>query len=267
MLLRISTYVTPYILKKKEIKEDDELYEKLKSICQILNFPFNKFYISSTTTTKLKSMKSSRNIICRFLYKLKGVLCFNCRCNDCINHYGNLITKKKNIIISKSFVNELNNLNEIDGLFVHEYYHYFYNSNIVLFFIYTMCDYVFMYLLYTFMTNYSIFRSFGYTDTPSAIGYAIFITCLTNSILLIINVIKHSIIYTYEYSADKYAISMSYGNELHKALKHSFNQYEDEFNPDILFSLCYYKHPPVVNRLKKIEEYLSNSTVVYENYV
>lgn len=263
MLIRISTYLAPYFLKKKEIKEDDELYElyeKLKSICQILNFPFNKLYI--TTSTKLKSKKSSSNISYTFLYKLKGILCFNC--NDCINHYGNLITKKKNVIISKSFINKISNLNEIDGLFVHEYYHYFYNSNIVLFFVYTLCDYVFMYLLYTFMTNYSIFRSFGYSDSPSAIGYAIFITCLANSILIIINVIKHSIIYIYEYSADKYTISMSYGNELYKALKHNFNQFEDEFNPDILYSLCYYEHPPVVNRLKKIQNYLSNSTVVYD---
>lgn len=257
MLFRIFTYLNLYMMKKKELKENDRILEKLKSICNILNFPTNKFYITTTaaaaTTTEAE----------KFFEKLSKQLSFHCSCNNYINHYGNFISKKKNVIISKSYTNEIEDINEIDGLFVHEYYHYLYNTNIVLFFVYTLCDFIFMFLLYLCMNNSSFFRSLGYSNTLPAIGFSIFITCLSNSILLVINFIKHSIIYTYEYSADKYTVSMSFGKELKNVLIHSFNQLEDDFNLDILYSMCYYENPPVIDRLRRIDKYLSNSVNFY----
>merc|ERR1711964_244058 len=104
--------------------------------------------------------------------------------------------------------------------------------------------------------NPNMYTQFGFTTMPVYIGYTIF-QMIFGAIAPFLNFGMNSILRSFEYQADRFAIKVSDGEKLHSGLIKMTRENKHEVNIDKLYSAYHYSHPPLVERLAAIKEALA----------
>lgn len=217
------TLIAP-LFNKFEPINDPELLEKINELSTKSGFDLNKIF-------KMDASKRSTH----------G------------NAYFTGFGRKKRVVLFDTILDKLNS-DEIVSVLAHELGHFKHKhiiKNIIISFLVITISF---YLTYILINKDFIYKIFGFQKSL-ATGFFI-ISILLSPVKLIISPIFSAISRKFEYQADAYALSLikqatSFKNALIKLYKDNLS---NPF-PHPLYVKIYYSHPPLLDRIKRIDDY------------
>ncbi|BAI81412.1 peptidase, M48 family [Deferribacter desulfuricans SSM1] len=217
------TLIAP-LFNKFEPITDSELLEKINELSTKSGFDLNKIF-------KMDASKRSTH----------G------------NAYFTGFGRKKRVVLFDTILDKLNS-DEIVSVLAHELGHFKHKhivKNIIISFLIITTSF---YITYTLINKDFIYEIFGFQKSL-ATGFFI-ISILLSPAKFIISPIFSAISRKFEYQADAYALSLikqttSFKNALIKLYKDNLS---NPF-PHPLYVKIYYSHPPLLDRIKRIDDY------------
>lgn len=142
---------------------------------------------------------------------------------------------------------------EILGVLAHELGHWKLNHTLKNFIISQAINFASFAFFGQLMYFQPMFSSFGFpTTTPTLIGILIVFQYIFRPAYAVLTFILTALSRHYEFQADAFADKLGYGSPLRSALVKLQKNNLSDMDPDPLYSLYHYSHPPLVERLAAI---------------
>ncbi|CAN6232318.1 unnamed protein product [Urochloa humidicola] len=200
------------------------LREKIEMLAASLKFPLKKLFVVDGST------RSSHS-----------------------NAYMYGFFKNKRIVLYDTLIQQCSNEDEIVSIIAHELGHWKLNHVLYSF----LAGQLLMFLQfggYALVRNSKdLFKSFGFNDQPIIIGLIIFqyaIMPLQHLLNFCFNLVSRA----FEYQADAFAKNLGYAPQLRAALIKLQEENLSAMNTDPWYSAYHYSHPPLVERLRALED-------------
>lgn len=141
---------------------------------------------------------------------------------------------------------------EVVAVLGHEFGHWKLNHTIIQLVLSQIQSFLIFFLFSQVINNQHLYQSFGFNTKPTLIGFMLFGNILVpfNQILSFLMTLLTR---KFEFQADHFAVTLGYGSLLKDALIKLQKENLGAMNPDWLYSTFNYSHPPLVERLKGIE--------------
>lgn len=109
--------------------------------------------------------------------------------------------------------------------------------------------------------NPKLFADFGLQrgDMSPVLGFQLFSAVFFEPLSTFLQYLVSLVSRRFEFEADAFAVRLTYGRDLMDALRIMQVENKASITPDWLFAALHYSHPPLVERLAKIEELLKKS--------
>ncbi|KAI8928174.1 peptidase family M48-domain-containing protein [Entophlyctis helioformis] len=158
--------------------------------------------------------------------------------------------KNKRIVLFDTLINH-STTDEIIAVLAHELGHWQYNHLMTRLVVVQAHLFTLFYLFSLVMTEDSLYHAFGFDTKPVMIGLMLFqfVYLPVESLIgFFMNIMSR----THEFEADQYAKKKGYAPLLKSALIKLQVSNRSNLNPDKLYSIWHYSHPPLVERLAAI---------------
>ena len=174
----------------------------------------------------------------------------------------------KRIVLYDTLIKQLET-REVLAVLSHEFGHWFHNHTIFMLSIgmgqiFSMCH-----LLKMCLFDVRILKEFGFgfhntmLDSKRmnpVLGFQLMSMIFMTPVLEVLKVIMNAISRKFEFQADRFAADrMQLGTELRTALVKISKENKGNADPDWLYAMCNYSHPPMVERLAAIDDFLKKS--------
>ncbi|KAI8904098.1 peptidase family M48-domain-containing protein [Gorgonomyces haynaldii] len=215
------TVIQPLFNKFTPLQEG-ELKEKISHLCKKIKFPLDKVLVIDGSSRSAHS-----------------------------NAYFYGLFKTKRIVLYDTLL-ENQTHDEIIAILAHELGHWHYNhlwQRLLTLQIHTFCTFYSFGLLFKHQKFYS---DFGFSGTPTIVGFMLFMYLYSPFEILVV-ILMNALSRKNEFEADQYAKKLGYGKLLQEALIKISTKNQGNFNPDWLYSVVNYSHPPLVERLKELK--------------
>jgi STE24 endopeptidase len=111
----------------------------------------------------------------------------------------------------------------------------------------------------TIVYNEACYRSFGFHTSPRIVGLMLFVMVVMTPVDALLSCAVTAFIRRMEFEADRFACDMGYGDDLQKALLLMRESNSMSVVFDKLYAACKYTHPPLLQRLKAIQDYTKSA--------
>lgn len=161
------------------------------------------------------------------------------------NAYFTGFGKAKKIVFYDTILNQLPQ-NEVLAVLCHELGHW-------------ACSHTYLLMSMAFVNTFILLFSMNYfivhesSDVPLSLRIIEF-TYFSNCLMLPLNLLQNFIVRCFERQADRFAVKMGYGDDLHAALIKINNENKGTLVNDPIYSTLNYSHPPLLKRLDLIEK-------------
>jgi len=147
---------------------------------------------------------------------------------------------------------EQNTAEEVTAVLGHEFGHWKLNHTIIQLVLGQVQSLLIFFLFSLAINNQHIYQSFGFNTKPTLIGFMLFSNILTpfNQFYVFL---MTALTRRFEFQADHFAVKLGKGSLLKDALIKLQKENLGAMNPDWLYSTFNYSHPPLVERLKGID--------------
>jgi len=158
--------------------------------------------------------------------------------------------KNKRIVLFDTLI-EQNTKEEVVAVLAHELGHWKLNHTIWMLVLSQIQSFIIFFLFSQIINNVHLYRSFGFDTKPTMIGLMLFGNILTpfNQVLSFLMTANTR---RFEFQADNFAVKLGFGPLLKNALIKLQKENLSAMNPDWLYSTFNYSHPPMIERLKGI---------------
>lgn len=173
------------------------------------------------------------------------------------NAYFTGFGKRKRIVLYDTLIKELNT-EEIVAVLAHEIGHYRFRHNYLGLGITILNSFVLLYVFSLLVDNEILAHAMGGKFATFELGLIAF-TLLYSPIELLTGILMNVISRTNEYQADRYAASLGLAQPLISGLKKISVKALVNLTPAPAFVFVYYSHPTLLQRIKKLQSYSSNS--------
>ncbi|KRX10952.1 hypothetical protein PPERSA_12076 [Pseudocohnilembus persalinus] len=207
-----------------------ELYEEIIKMTKKINFPLKKIYIID------QSKRSNHS-----------------------NAYFFGFGSNKRIVLYDTLFQKMTN-NEILAVIGHELGHWYYNHQQWNFLFFGFKMSILFFIFQSFLQTESIFLSFGFKESSTFIGSALFYN-LFSPINSILELIQLQISRRFEQTADIFACELNLGQHLKTALIKLQCENASYLLPDKWYAWYNFSHPTLFQRIKNIKEYLAYNTI------
>ncbi|ABL65918.1 Ste24 endopeptidase [Chlorobium phaeobacteroides DSM 266] len=162
--------------------------------------------------------------------------------------------KRKRIALFDTLVSN-HSVSELVAVLAHEIGHYK-KKHVLINMVLSMVNLgVVFYLLSVFMNNPDLFSAFFMQDI-SVYGSLVFFLLLYSPVEFVLSILLQALSRKHEYEADSFAVSTySDGFALGEALKKLSRSNLSNLTPHALYVFLNYSHPPVVQRIRRINEH------------
>lgn len=225
-LLLYPSYIAPIFNKFEALSETDEkeaaIKRELTALCQRLQFPLGH------------------------LYKVDGS-----RRSDHSQAYFNGFFGKKQIVVFDTLIAKAE-VPEVVAVVGHELGHWRHRHNVQMIAM-SFANIGFVLWTFSFMINNDqMYRDFGFASKSYFMGLNMFF--LTYSpLLILVNALFCLVIRSNEYQADRFAVSLGFGDQLLSALLKLFKDNKADLSPDELVALFRHTHPNLVDRTQALK--------------
>lgn len=219
-------YIQP-LFNKYEPLPEGELKSAIYALAAKLNFPLTKLYVVDG------SKRSSHSNA--YLYGF-----FN----------------NKRIVLFDTLVKQMS-VPELEAVLGHEIGHWA-KSHVMQMFIIQQVYFLAMFAIFGFsMNDPELYKSFGFNPTttkPTIVGLILFMSTIWApvdkflSFLVTLNTRRN------EFQADQYSVKLKYGPLLKMGLVKMSIENRSNLDPDPIYSLYHYSHPPLIQRLSAIDD-------------
>ena len=168
------------------------------------------------------------------------------------NAYFSGIGKKKRIVLYDTLSNDLTN-QEIVAVLAHEIGHYKKRHTRTMLFAGIFQTGLMLYIFSLLSDNIMLSRALGAENTSFHISLLAFIL-IYSPVSLLISLVMNLISRKFEYEADEFARNAYSGLLLASALKKLSVKNLSNMMPHPLYVFFYYSHPPLIDRLKYLEQ-------------
>jgi len=105
------------------------------------------------------------------------------------------------------------------------------------------------------VNNSDLFTSFGfYQNKPVIIGFILF-SLIYSPVDHLVGFAMHGLSRRNEFQADDFSAKLGYTKQLKSGLIKLYKENKSILCPDYLYSLYHYTHPPLMERLKALNDY------------
>jgi len=163
--------------------------------------------------------------------------------------------KNKQIVFYDTIIDMLD-IEEILAVLAHELGHWYYSHTARGFFISTFQFVGIMAGFNVVFHDDLMYKAFGFDKAVAAVGlilYSKMLTPLDAALTYIFNAMVRS----WEYQADRYAVTLDRGEKLASALQKLAKDEKSNLDPDPMYANYHYSHPPILIRLKEIQRQLA----------
>jgi len=150
------------------------------------------------------------------------------------------------------------NHDEILAVLCHELGHWKKNHMIKMLLITEIHTFFLLYLFSLFLHTKELYVSFGFNDQPIIIGFILF-SLVYSPIENVMSFLMHVISRKHEFEADNYASYYNYTKELKSGLIKLHTENKSPLDPDKLYAIYHYSHPPLLERLEALKEDISEN--------
>jgi len=159
--------------------------------------------------------------------------------------------KNKRIVLFDTLLEQATT-EEVLGVLAHELGHWQYNHVFKMLAI-NQLHLLFFFYAFKFVVNYApLYEAFGFTESrPVVIGFLLFnflVSPLDSVLSCLMNILSRK----HEFEADAYAKKLGYTEVLKSGLIKLQVKNLGNMNPDSLYSIWNYSHPPLVERLNAL---------------
>ncbi|KAH9271840.1 hypothetical protein BASA83_005942 [Batrachochytrium salamandrivorans] len=219
-MIAYPTFIQP-LFNKFDSLPDGELKVKIDALAKSVEFPLTKVFVVDG------SKRSSHS-----------------------NAYFFGLFKNKRIVIFDTLLEQATH-NEVLAILAHELGHWQFSHTTKRLAIIQTHLFMVFFLFSKVIALDSLYMSFGFDSKPIIIGFLLFQFIFTpaESIMgFVMNLIsRHD-----EFQADSYAKKLNYATDLKNGLIKIHLKNSSNLNPDKLYSIWHYSHPPLVERLSAI---------------
>jgi len=113
--------------------------------------------------------------------------------------------------------------------------------------------FVMFYLFGTMSTHSDLYQSFGFSTTPTIVGFLLF-NLIYGPVDHVITFLMNMLSRHNEFQADAYSVKLGYAKSLYSGLIKLQTENCSTMIPDPLYSLYHYSHPPLLERLNAIQD-------------
>lgn len=216
------TWIQPLFNKYTPL-EDGPLKQKIDALAARIKFPLTKVFLVDG------SKRSSHS-----------------------NAYFFGFFNNKRIVIFDTLLEDASH-DEICSVLAHELGHWNFNhvlKNLLI----AQAHMLLMFYLFSFVINLeAIYLAFGFTARPTIIGFMLFQFVFT-PVESLVGFLMHILSRAFEFQADAFAAGLGYSELLAKSLIKINRKNKGNMNPDKLYSVWYYSHPPLIERLGALEK-------------
>ena len=200
-----------------------ELREKIEDFARKANFKLENIYVIDSSKRSTKS-----------------------------NAFFSGLGPKKNIILYDTLIEDLTP-DEIVAVLAHEVGHYK-NRHVLKGVLISLLELAFMlWLLSLFVSMPVLSQALGYNSPSFALGLLAF-GILYAPVSFLLSLFTGMISRKFEYQADAFAERYGFASQLVSALKRISRKQLSNLNPHPLYVLFHYSHPPLRDRVKKLEK-------------
>lgn len=160
--------------------------------------------------------------------------------------------KNKRIVLFDTLM-EHSSEQEIVAILGHELGHWKHSHVLSMLVISQIHLFLVLYVFSFFLNHAALYESFGFNGVqPVLVGFFLF-QCVYAPMDLVLSILMNALSRHNEFQADAFAVGLGYATELKSGLLKLHLENLGNPVPDWLFSLCYYSHPPLIERLKAID--------------
>lgn len=173
----------------------------------------------------------------------------------------------KRIVLYDTLLKQLEK-NEILAVLSHEFGHWYHNHTLFMLGtglaqVLSLCH-----LLKLSLFDTKLLTDFGFSLSNTmdgkhmnpVLGFQLMTMVLVAPVMEVLSVLVHAMSRKFEFQADRFAMErMQFGTELRTALVKISKENKGNANPDWLYAMVHYSHPPMVERLAAIDAYLRKS--------
>lgn len=214
---------------KVEPLPDGPLKEKIEALAARCAFPLTKLYVIDG------SRRSSHS-----------------------NAYFYGFFKNKRIVLFDTLLEQMDTHEEILAVLGHEIGHWAYSHTLRVLAFSQLHLFALFYLFSKFTTDVSLFESFGFARPsvhfPTVISFMLF-TFLYAPMESVLGFLMNCVSRYHEFQADEYANALGYAQELRSSLIKLSVKNKGMMWPDWMYAAYHYSHPPVVERLARLESF------------
>ena len=239
-----------------------KLRDKIEALANKLHYPLTKIFVVIASKRSAHS-----NAYLYGFYNNKRIVLFDTLLNE---EYKAAINKKEAELKDKSTKKDIKDNNESEikeneqsldcttdeilAILAHEFGHWQYYHTIKNLGFTQFISIISFCIFGQLMHFQPLFNSFGFYDsTPTIIGLFIVFSYIFSPINTVLHFCLTIISRRFEFQADAYSASLGHGENLKKALVKLLKNNLSDVNPDPLYSLYHYSHPPLVERLNAIK--------------
>lgn len=161
------------------------------------------------------------------------------------------LSETKYICLSSDLVEKLT-VEETTAILMHEFGHKKLNHSLKHFVVQVLSIGVFVYLFSLVLGHDAFFQSFGFARSEPAVGLVLF-AYLYGSLAHVLSLFTNVMLHHFEYSCDKYALERGQ-HQLDTSLVKLHLSRLANLVSDPLYALYHSAHPPLVDRLRRIDQ-------------
>ena len=204
---------------------DGSLKSKIESLAATQNFPLTKLF---TIDGSKRSAHSNA-----YLYGF---------CNN------------KRIVLFDTLLRQCDEC-EIVAILGHEIGHWKMGHTVKNMVVSQLQIFLIFYSLSFFVGSQTMYHIFGFNDTPTFIGMSLFLECAFTPLNPLLQFFMSYMTRLYEFQADAYAAKLGHTEHLKVGLVKLQLENLGALAVDPLYSAYHYSHPPVVERLRALDEF------------
>jgi STE24 endopeptidase len=214
------------LFNKYEPLEDGELKDAIFKLADRLHFPLTKLYVVDG------SKRSSHS-----------------------NAYLYGFFKNKRIVLFDTLIKQMT-VPELEAVLGHEIGHWA-HSHVLQMFVIQQLYFLAMFAGFGMAMNEpQLYLAFGFNPAtkPTLIGLMLFMSTIWAPVDKMLSFILTLNTRRNEFQADQYSVNLNYGPRLKMGLVKMSIENRSTLDPDPLYSLYHYSHPPLIQRLSAIDE-------------
>lgn len=159
--------------------------------------------------------------------------------------------KNKRIVLYDTLLKQMQTP-EILAALAHELGHWKMNHVPKLLLIHQFQSLVSLFLFGVFLNWTPMYEAFGFTSKPTMIGLLLFFGFIMSPVDHILGFAMNFLNRSFEFQADAFACKLGHASDLRGGLIKLNTENLSNPNPDKLYSMYHYSHPPLLERLKAI---------------